>query len=136
MSFFTRLQMALNRWLQGRNGMDELGLSCMVGAIVCSVLALFGIPLMSLLPMVCYVYAVFRMMSRNIAKRHDENRRYCEAVNKCKTEIRQFMLRMKGMKTYKYFRCPHCRTRLRLKRGCGQKHITCPKCHQEFDERA
>lgn len=136
MSFFTRLQMAMNRWMQGRNGPDELGLSCLIGAIVFSVLSMFGVPLTALLSTVCYVYAIFRMMSRNIAKRHDENRRYREITGKWQTEIRQFMLRMKGMKTYKYFRCPHCKTRLRLKRGCGPKHITCPKCHQEFDERA
>lgn len=136
MSFFTRMQMAMNRWMQGRNGPDELGFACLIGAIVFSVLSLFGIPLTGLLSTVCYVYAIFRMLSRNIAKRHDENRRYREATGKWQTEIRQFMLRLKGMKTYKYFRCPHCKTRLRLKRGCGEKHITCPKCHQEFDERA
>ncbi len=136
MTFFTRLQMAFNRWMQGRNGPDELGMGCLIAAVVLSLLSLFGLPLVGLLSTVSYVYALWRMLSRNIAKRHAENQKYRQLTASIPTEVRQFFLRLRGMKTYKYFRCPNCRTRLRLKRGCGEKHINCPKCHHQFDERA
>ena len=29
-----------------------------------------------------------------------------------------------------------CKNRLRLRRGCGEKHITCPVCKHQFDQRA
>ncbi len=136
MNFLTRMQMALNRWMQGRNGPDQLGLTALIAAIVFSLLSLFGLTTMSLLSMLCYVYAIWRMLSRQVSKRQEENRKFMEKTEHARTETRQFFLRLKGMKTYKYFRCPSCKTRLRLKRGCGEKHINCPKCHHEFDERA
>lgn len=86
--------------------------------------------------MLCYVYALWRMLSRNVAKRQEENRQFMDKMGHAQTEIRQFFLRLRGIKTYKYFRCPQCKTRLRLKRGCGEKHVTCPKCQHKFDERA
>lgn len=136
MSFFSKMQNALANWMQGRNGPDNLGFTALVAAIVFSLLSLFRLPLASLLSMLCYVYALWRMLSRNVAKRQEENRQFMDKTGHAQTEIRQFFLRLRSIKTYKYFRCPQCKTRLRLKRGCGEKHVTCPKCQHKFDERA
>ena len=124
MSFFSKMRSALANWMQGRNGPDNLGFTALIAAIVFSFLSL------------CYVYALWRMLSRNVVKRQAENRQFMDKTGHAQTEVRQFFLRLKGMKTYKYFRCPQCKTRLRLKRGCGEKHVTCPKCQHQFDERA
>lgn len=126
MSFFSKMQNALANWMQGRNGPDNLGFTALIAAIVFSLLSLFRLPLASFLSMLCYVYALWRMLSRNVAKRQEENRQFMDKTGHAQTEIRQFFLRLRGIKTYKYFRCPQCKTRLRLKRGCGEKHITCP----------
>ena len=114
----------------------NLGFTALIAAIVFSLLSLFRLPLTSFLSMLCYVYALWRMLSRNVAKRQEENRQFMDKTGHAQTEIRQFFLRLRGIKTYKYFRCPQCKTRLRLKRGCGEKHVTCPKCQHKFDERA
>ena len=116
MSFFSKMQNALANWMQGRNGPDNLGFTALVAAIVFSLLSLFRLPLASFLSMLCYVYALWRMLNRNVAKRQEENRQFMDKTGHAQTEIRQFFLR--------------------LKRGCGEKHVTCPKCQHKFDERA
>ena len=74
MSFFSKMQNTVANWMQGRNGTDNLGFTALVAAIVFSLLSLFRLPLASLLSMLCYVYALWRMLSRNVAKRQEENR--------------------------------------------------------------
>ena len=37
---------------------------------------------------------------------------------------------------YQRFRCPNCKQLLRLKRGCGEKQITCAKCGHQFQQKA
>lgn len=134
---FQRLQMALARFMQGRNGVDNLGWHCMWGGLILSLASSFiRIPLIGTLGTALYIYAIFRMLSRNVGKRQEENRRYVQFFGKAKKEGTQFFLRLRGMKDYKYFRCPSCHNRLRMKRGSGQKHITCPVCRNEFDQKA
>ena len=120
MSFFSKMQNTVANWMQGRNGTDNLGFTALVAAIVFSLLSLFRLPLASLLSMLCYVYALWRMLSRNVAKRQEENRQFMDKTGHAQTEIRQFFLRLRGIKTYKYFRCavqnaPAPQARLRRK---------------------
>ena len=129
--------MAMVRFMQGRNGVDNLGYhSLWVGLIVSLLGSLFGSALLSLLGNALYIYALFRILSRNVSKRQAENNRYVHFLNNWQKEVKQFFLRIKGTKEYKYFRCPACKNRLRLRRGCGEKHITCPVCKHQFDQKA
>ncbi len=134
MGFFTRMQMALARFMTGRNGMDNLAYHALWGSVISSLLSIF-LPV-GFISTVLLVYAVFRMLSRNIGKRQAENARYIQFAEKVGREVRQFFARLKGMKTHKYFRCPSCRNRLRMKRGSGEKTITCPVCRHQFTQKA
>lgn len=137
MTFWTRIKMALIRFMQGRNGIDNLGYHALWGGLILSLLdSLIGSGLLGLVGTALYVYAIFRVLSRNVAKRQEENRRYVQFSGNISKEVKQFFLRLKGMKTYKYFRCPGCKNRLRMKRGSGEKHITCPVCKHQFDQKA
>ncbi len=134
---WTRIKMALARFMQGRNGVDNLGYHALwTGLIVVLVNNFIGSLILGLLGSALYIYAVFRMFSKNTVKRQQENSRYVYFLNNWKKEVRQFFLRLKGTKEYKYFRCPSCKNRLRLRRGCGEKHITCPVCRHQFDQKA
>ena len=135
MNFMTRLSMRIARFMVGRNGMDHLAHHAMWGSVILSLLSLF-LPVPRICSTALLVYAFFRILSRNIAKRRDENRRYLEFWNNGVREVKQFFLRLKGMKTHKYFRCPSCRSRLRMKRGSGVKTITCPVCRNQFTKKA
>ena len=134
---WTRIKMALAGFMQGRNGVDNLGWHALWAGLILSLLSSFlGSMLLSLAGNVLYFYALFRMLSRNVVKRQAENTRYVSFMNNWQKELKQFFLRLKGTNEYKYFRCPACKNRLRLRRGCGEKHITCPVCKHQFDQRA
>ena len=134
---WTRIKMALAGFMQGRNGVDNLGWHALWTGLILSLVSSFlGSMLLSLAGNVLYFYALFRMLSRNVVKRQAENTRYVSFMNNWQKELKQFFLRLKGTKEYKYFRCPAGKNRLRLRRGCGEKHITCPVCKHQFDQRA
>ena len=137
MSFWGRIRAGLMRFMSGRNGMDNLGLAALWGGLILSLLDMFlGTGLLSLLGTALYIYAVFRLFSRNTARRAEENRRYVTVKAGNETKVKQFYLRLKNSRKYKYFKCPQCRVLIRLERGCGQKHVRCPRCHHEFDQKA
>ena len=137
MSFFRRLQMSMARMMQGRNGLDNLGFALLWASLIVSFLDTFiGTGLLSLLGMALYIYSIVRMFSRKLDKRAEENRRYVQLSTNWKTKVRQFFLRLKNSREFKYFRCPQCRVLIRLKRGSGERMVHCPKCHHEFQQKA
>ncbi|MBE5777863.1 MAG: hypothetical protein E7331_00870 [Clostridiales bacterium] len=83
-----------------------------------------------------YFFCIFRMFSRNLPKRQEEERRFVSFWERLKTSWRQAVNRFKNRKQYKYFRCPCCKTRLRLPRGRGVVTVTCKCCHTSFTQKA
>lgn len=137
MAFWEKIKMQLARFMSGRTGADELGMAMLIAGLVLSMLDRFvGLGLMSLAGLALYILALYRMFSRNTAKRAEENARYNAMFGQAVTKARQWWVRQKNRKEYKYFRCPGCRSLMRLKRGTGEKHIVCPKCKREFDQKA
>jgi len=137
MGFFNKVQMFLSRWMAGRNGLDNLGFVALWSGLIISLVDTFiGTGILSLLGMGVYIYAIWRMLSRNLARRAEENRRYVVFSQNVKTKVRQFFMRLKNSREYKYFHCPQCRVLIRLKRGSGEKDIHCPKCSCNFKQRA
>ncbi|MBQ8312441.1 MAG: hypothetical protein IJX84_04465 [Clostridia bacterium] len=137
MSFFGKIKMAMERFMQGRNGVDNLGFAALWGGLIVSLLDSFlGTGLLSMLGTALYIYAIWRMMSRNVYKRAEENRKYVTSVEGFRTKVKQFFLRVKNSREYKYFKCPQCKVLIRLKRGSGEKQIHCPKCGCEFNQKA
>ena len=137
MSFWSRIKSALARFMQGRNGADNLGMFTLITGLIVSLLSRFvGLPLLSFVGLGLYVYTLFRMLSRNREKRMAENRKYLALSSGFKTKSLQFVRRLKNRKDYKYFRCPNCKVLLRLKRGTGEKEITCVRCNHQFRQKA
>ena len=137
MSFWAKLKNTLVMFMQGRHGPDQLGMFTLIAGLVLSLLASFtGIGLLSLLGLALYVWTLFRMFSRNQEARMKENQKYVALTSGAATKVRQFIKRQKNRKEYKYFRCPKCKVLLRLKRGCGEKEITCVRCGHQFKQKA
>ena len=137
MSFLSRLKMSLARFMQGRNGTDNLCMFTLVTGLVLSLAAsFFGLPLLSFAGLGLYIYTIFRMFSRNREKRMAENRKYLALTFGWRTKIRQFVRRLKNRKEYKYFKCPNCKLLLRMKKGTGDKEITCVRCNHQFHQKA
>ena len=137
MSWRDRFRQALIRFFQGRNGPDQLGFAALILALILNVLDGFlGLGVLSLLSTALFIWAVFRMLSRNVERRREENSRFTGWWYPLRKRISQFWTRLKNTRKYKYFRCPECRAILRLKRGSGTVHVTCGKCRHEFDQKA
>ncbi len=137
MGFLERLKASLARFMQGRHGPDNLGMFTLLTGLACSLLGSFTrIGLLSLIGFALYITTLFRMFSRNHEKRAAENRKYIELTSGWKTKIRQFVRRMKNRREYSYFKCPNCKVLLRMKRGSGEKEISCARCGHQFRHKA
>lgn len=131
---FRRFGDSLRRFMAGRYGTDKLNMAMLVAAVALSllntVLSLFlrwntvylGViyPLLHLAVIVLVGVDMFRMFSRNIYKRQQENKRFC-----------QLLTRLRDRRN-RYFRCPKCRQLVRVPRHRGKLSIRCPKCGEKF----
>lgn len=137
MSFWQKIKDSLARFMQGRHGPDNLGIFTLLTGLACSLLGSFtGLALLSLLGFALYIITLFRMLSRNHEKRAAENRKYIELTSGWKTKLSQFIKRTKNRRDYRYFKCPNCKVLLRMKRGSGEKDITCVRCGHQFKMKA
>ncbi len=128
----------LQRFMMGRYGADELGKALNAVALVCLVVSMFvsKLPVLYVLlynaGFLLLIYNCYRMFSKNIAKRSAENQKYCNlryrAVAKWDAKKKRFAQR----KTYRFFRCPDCKQKVRVPKGRGKICITCPRCKREF----
>ena len=126
----------LYRFMQGRYGGDALG-TCLVWVSV--VLMLLGyIPHLWIFTLLAYGvlgYAIFRFLSRNIARRRVEAAVYFRMREKFRKK-RALRKKIRAeRKTHKYFKCPACRAMLRVPRGKGEITVTCPRCGKKTDKR-
>ena len=137
MNFLQNLKQKLAAFMVGRHGPDNLGMFTLLSGLVASLLGSFtGIGLFSLVGFALYVTTVFRMLSRNNTKRIEENRKYIDLTSNWKLKSSQFIKRMKNSKDYKYFKCPNCKVLLRMKRGSGERDITCVRCGHQFKQKS
>jgi hypothetical protein len=137
MSIWEKIKVGLARFMAGRRGADELSMAMLIGGALLSLLGtVLHTPVLSLLSMAIYIFTLFRMFSRNIEKRYAENAAFLKLWSGMISGIRQFFNRLKNMKKYKYFKCPECKSRLRLPRGVGEVTVTCGKCHHAFKQKA
>jgi len=137
MGFWQKIKDSFRRFMSGRTGADELGLAMLITGLILSLIASFtGIAILSLLGTALYIWTVFRMFSRNTSKRYEENQKFVNARTNLKNNFRQFRVRIKNSKQYKYFKCPQCHSRLRLPRKVGEVTVTCGKCKHAFKKKA
>ena len=132
-----KIKDGFGRFMAGRHGADEFSLALLIFGLILSILSSFtGFALLSLLGMAAYIWSIFRMFSRNTAKRSAEYQKYLSAWTNFKNSTRQFWVRLKNSRNYKYFKCPQCHSRLRLPRKVGEVTVTCGKCHHSFKQKA
>ena len=137
MNFWEKMKINLARFMEGRYGVDYLGNFTLYTGLGLSIADMFlGTGILGMAGFALYVITIYRMFSRNREKRMAENRKYVMLTSDWKKKFRQYKLRLKNSKQYKYFKCPNCKALLRLSRGCGQVHVTCARCKHEFDQKA
>lgn len=123
----------LRKFMMGRYGGDQLAMFLLVVSLVLSFAGeLFNVPFFIILSYIPLGWALFRVLSRNIAKRRMENEKFMILFRPVYSWLQQTKRRRADAKIYRYYLCPECKQRLRLPRGKGKIIIICPKCKTEF----
>ena len=143
MGFFQRIGNALARFMYGRNGMDQLNRALFIGYLgICVLRAVLASALQNpmfvsvsewvLLPL--SIVILFRMFSKNLYKRREENQKWLNFVWKIKNNHAGAKARHAD-KDHKYFTCKKCKAICRVPVGKGKIIITCPKCGEKIEAR-
>lgn len=125
----------LYRFMYGRYGTDTLGKVLLVTYfVIVFVYTFIGFFINNpwvdaIVWLVCTVLGVTviaRMFSRKIAKRRQENEKFCGFFKLIRNKVRD-------RKTHVYRKCPKCGAVLRLPRAKGKHTVVCPRCSNRFN---
>ena len=125
----------LRRFMMGRYGRDQMNKGLLIGALAFLVLSwIVDWNLLWWLALVCLGWSYFRMLSRNIGKRQQENRIYLQKTAALRKELQFQQRKWQERKVYAYFKCPHYKAHLRVPKGKGRVMVRCNKCGREFEK--
>lgn len=134
---FNNLKMKFMRFMQGRNGVDQLSQFLNIVVLILLAVSIFTKSIiLDWLPFVLMGYMYFRIFSRNIPKRSMENQKFCNMRYDLAIKKNKWKKEREQKKIYRFFRCPMCKQKVRVPKGRGKICITCPKCRQEFVRRS
>lgn len=129
MNFFQQL-------MYGRYGFDQLSGFWLVVSVLLSALGgLLHIPILRWVGRLVLLIPLYRMMSRNVVKRRQENTRFLELSRPWAAWGRERMVQLRD-REHKYFACPKCGMRMRVPRGKGRLSITCKGCGHVFQKKS
>ena len=132
-----KIKDSFRNFMIGRHGYDQLSFALLLGGIILSLLTnITRIGIFYYIGLASYIWALFRIFSKNKVKRAAENQKFLNFRTNFKSNFSQFFVRMKNVKKYRYFRCPECKARLRLPRKVGEVTVTCGKCRHQFRQKA
>ena len=139
-NFMSNLRNRFARFMYGRYGLDQMGRFLTGTVMVCLVISLFfggrgaGV-ILYWIALILLIWSYFRMFSKNVSKRYQENVRFLALKRKIAGPIAKRWDHLKQRRTHVFFKCPSCGQKMRTLKGQGEKHITCPKCHTQFTKK-
>jgi DNA-directed RNA polymerase subunit RPC12/RpoP len=140
--FFYKLSVSLSRFMIGRNGYDKLARWCLGFALVFAFVSMIFPNNFCLLVAYAFLfYSLFRVLSRNIYARQNENMRFENFLGKASSKFQFISTKIGKKKRAKsaqrkdpaklYFTCTRCNQSLSVPKGKGTLKITCPKCKHQ-----
>lgn len=121
------------KFMVGRYGYDRLGRFFMGAAVVFIVAGLVFQGLWTdAAAIVCLFLCYFRMFSRNVRKRFEENQKFERIWFRITEKIRKWRFRFRQLREYHIYKCPSCGQKIRIPRGKGKISVHCPKCNTDF----
>ena len=121
------LKYRFTRFMQGRYGVDSLSRFLSVVLLVFIALGLFvRIPFSGMITFAILVILYWRMFSRDIPKRYEENQKFLQIRDKLLGRFSSFGSNMSQFKDYHIYKCPRCNQKIRIPRGKGHIMVRCP----------
>lgn len=128
-----RVRERMRGFMTGRYGADQLSRVYLGITMACLVISLFTKwQIFYMIGIVLLVYTYFRIFSKNISKRYEENQKFLNWRYQLAVKRNRRKTQREQRKIYRYFKCPGCKQKVRIPKGKGKVAITCPKCHMEF----
>jgi len=133
-----KFKYSFQKFMQGRYGYDELSWFLSITGLI--LLLLSALPYLGILYFIAFALLIWswvRSFSRNIYKRQMELSKYLTLKNKVTLKLRLYKNIWLERKTHKYYKCPHCKSIIRItKPEKGRKiSIHCPKCDNSFNKK-
>ena len=151
------------RFMQGRRGLDQLGVFLFIAGFVVELAGnLFRVRLIYYIGLAMFFFGIYRMFSRNIYKREEENERFLRFKARF-TDRRAGAGGWPGRSAgnaggdrggwnsgnangnggagpagpdktvYCVYYCPSCQQQVRIPAGKGRVRVTCPVCKEKFE---
>ncbi len=132
----TPLREKIWKFMQGRNGFDELCFFTLFLTLIAGIIVMFlnDIPgiIVNLIIISLHSWWLFRYLSKNLYKRRKENADFMRLVKGFKGFFRLQRDRMRDRKTHVYRKCKNCKAVLRLPKKPGEHTVCCPQCSHRF----
>ena len=123
------------QFMQGRRGVDQYGRFLLLVAMTFLIVSMFTLEnLFYYLGLMIFIYAYYRIFSRNLYKRERENTWYLTMKFRL-TKGKSFRQKQYEWRYYAYFKCPGCGQKMRAPRGKGTIKIKCHSCNTEFQKK-
>lgn len=128
-----------DKFMAGRYGGDDYGRFLSVVAIVLVVISVIFSNLVSIISSITFIlglllifYCYYRMFSRDVVSRSEENQKYLNNRYQISVARQQRKERNAQKADFKFFKCPKCGVLNRIPKGKGKIEVTCPKCGEKF----
>ena len=129
-----RIKEKIARYMVGRYGIDRLYYFLLAICFIIIIINTFiNSVILSLTESCLFIYAFYRVMSRNVYKRQQENEKFIKLAEKPKAFFNLTKCKIRDRKTHVYKKCPSCKNNLRLPKQKGEHTVVCPCCKHRFD---
>lgn len=127
---------AIQRFMYGRYGNDQLNLF-LIGLylVLYLIFTLTRLAPIYWVSLVVIFFSLFRLFSRNISRRREENAKFMHVAGPFLQWVRMRRTIHRD-KDHRYFKCPNCGQQLRVPRGKGKITVTCRGCGASFQEKS
>lgn len=138
-AFFTNLAYKFQRFMTGRYGIDKLWNALLIFYLISVILAnavyrysKIAYAAFLVLSTAILIFALYRVFSKNIEMRRDENESWLKFTGKIKQKAMFQKNKWNQRKTHKFIKCKKCKKTLRLPKHKGKINVTCPHCKNQF----
>ena len=129
-----RIKEKIARYMVGRYGIDRLYYFLLAICFIIIIINTFiNSVILSLTESCLFIYAFYRVMSRNVYKRQQENEKFTKLIDKPKKFFNLQKCKLRDRNTHVYKKCPNCKNNLRLPKQKGKHTVACPCCQTRFD---